>query len=98
MVAMALEFVTYVWPIFLFAGINMLISGYLTAIHMPFQSGMVALCRSLIFPTAFLITLYLLVSDYRFVAAIPLAELAAFLIALVFFFRHLPGKAIRDIR
>ena len=75
---MALDFVTYVWPIFLFAGTNMLISGYLTAIHLPFQSGMVALCRSLVFPTAFLIILYLIVSDYRFVAAIPLAEFAAF--------------------
>jgi len=52
----------------------------------------------LVFPTAFLIILYLLVSDYRFVAAIPLAEFAAFLIALVFFFRHLPEKAVRDIR
>ena len=98
MVAMALGFVSYVWPIFLFSGTNMLISGYLTAIHLPFQSGMVALCRSLVFPTAFLIILYLLVSDYRFVAAIPLAEFAAFLIALVFFFRHLPEKAVRDIR
>lgn len=98
MVAMALDFVTYVWPIFLFAGTNMLISGYLTAIHLPFQSGLVALCRSLVFPTTFLIILYLLVSDYRFVAAIPLAELAAFLIALVFFFQHLPEKAIREIR
>ena len=98
MVAMALDFVTYVWPVFLFSGTNMLISGYLTAIHLPFQSGMVALCRSLVFPTAFLIILYLLVSDYRFVAAIPLAEFAAFTIALVFFFQHLPEKAVRDIR
>ena len=95
---MALGFVSYVWPIFLFAGTNMLISGYLTAIHLPFQSGMVALCRSLVFPTAFLVILYLLVSDYRFVAAIPLAEFAAFMIALVCFFRHLPDKAVRDIR
>ena len=97
MVTMALSFVSYVWPIFLFAGTNMLISGYLTAIHLPFQSGMVALCRSLVFPTVFLVILYLLVSDYRFVGAIPLAEFAAFLIALVFFFRHLPKKAVRDI-
>jgi Na+-driven multidrug efflux pump len=98
MVSMALDFVTYVWPIFLFAGTNMLISGYLTAIHLPFQSGLVALCRSLVFPTTFLIILYLLVSDYRFVAAIPLAELAAFLIALLFFFQHLPEKVVRDIK
>ena len=35
MVAMAMEFVNYVWPLFLFAGTNMMISGYLTAIHRP---------------------------------------------------------------
>ena len=54
MVAMATELMAYVWPLFLFAGANMLISGYLTAIHLPFQSGVVALCRSLIFPGGFL--------------------------------------------
>ena len=95
MIAMSLDFITYVWPIFLFAGANMLISGYLTAIHRPFHSGLVALCRSLIFPATFLIILYLLVSDYRFVSAIPLAEFSAFLIALLFFFQHLPEKIIR---
>ena len=45
MVPMATDFVTYVWPLFVFAGANMLLSGYLTAIHRPFQSGVVALCR-----------------------------------------------------
>jgi hypothetical protein len=52
----------------------------------------------LVFPTTFLIILYLLVSDYRFVAAIPLAEFAAFLIALLFFFQRLPEKVVRDIK
>ena len=42
-VAMAMEFVNYVWPLFLFAGTNMMISGYLTAIHRPLESSVVAL-------------------------------------------------------
>ena len=98
MVAVALEFVTYIWPIFLFAGINMLISGYLTAIHLPFQSGVVALCRSLIFPTVFLVGFYLLFSDYRFVAALPVSEFVAFLIGVVFFLRHSPDGVVSDNR
>ncbi|MFT7244780.1 MAG: putative MATE family efflux protein [Candidatus Azotimanducaceae bacterium] len=96
MVAMATEFVTYVWPLFLFAGANMLISGYLTAIHLPFQSGLVALCRSLILPAGFLILFYLILVDYRFVAALAVAEGLTFALALFMFLRHTPRKALSD--
>ena len=98
MVAMATEFVPYVAPLFLFAGANMLISGYLTAIHLPFQSGLVALGRSLILPAGFLVLLYYLLSDYRFVAALPVAEGVAFGLALVLFLQHTPAKAVSGHR
>lgn len=93
-VALATEFVTYVWPLFLFAGFNMLISGYLTAIHLPFQSGLVALCHGLFFPAGFLALFYYLLSDYRFVAALPVAEGFTFVLALVIFMRHRPGRVL----
>jgi Na+-driven multidrug efflux pump len=60
---MAIEFVYYVWPIFIFAGANMVISGYLTAIHLPFQSGIFSLCHSLIFPASLLIVLFMRFAD-----------------------------------
>ena len=94
-VAMASEFVTYVWPIFLFAGVNILLSGYLTAIHRPLQSGTVALCHSLILPAAFLALAYWLLADQRFVVALPAAEAVTCLLALALFLRHLPTKAVR---
>ena len=94
-VAMASEFVTYVWPIFLFAGVNILLSGYLTAIHRPLQSGAVALCHSLILPAAFLALAYWLLADQRFVVALPAAEAVTCLLALALFLRHLPTKAVR---
>ena len=93
MVALATELVSYVWPLFLFAGFNMLISGYLTAIHLPFQSGVVAASHSLIFPAGFLLLFYYLVSDHRFVAALPVAEGFTFVLALVIFLRHRPIKS-----
>jgi Na+-driven multidrug efflux pump len=93
MVGLATELVSYVWPLFLFAGFNMLISGYLTAIHLPFQSGLVAASHSLIFPAGFLLLFYYLVSDHRFVAALPVAEGFTFVLALVIFLRHRPQKA-----
>jgi len=96
MVAMATGFMIYVWPLFLFAGTNMLISGYLTAIHLPFQSGLLSLCRSLILPAGFLLLFYLLLADYRFVAALAVAEGLTFVMALVMFFRHTPKKALFD--
>ena len=92
-VALAKELVTYVWPLFLFAGFNMLVSGYLTAIHLPFQSGLVALCRSLILPVSFLLLFYLLLPDYRFVIALPVAEGITFALALFVYLRHSPEKA-----
>jgi Na+-driven multidrug efflux pump len=93
MVELATELVSYVWPLFLFAGFNMLISGYLTAIHLPFQSGVVAASHSLIFPAVFLLLFYYLVSDHRFVAALPVAEGFTFVLALVIFLRHRPIKS-----
>ena len=94
-VTMATEFVTYIWPLFLFAGVNILISGYLTAIHRPFQSGIVALCHSLILPAAFLVLAYWLLSDQRFVVALPVAEAATCVLAVALFMRFSPTRAVR---
>jgi Na+-driven multidrug efflux pump len=88
--ALALEFVAYIWPVFIFAGFTMLISGYLTAVHLPFQSALVASCRSLIMPAGLLILFYMLLSDYRFVAAISLAEAISFVIAVTLYNYHTP--------
>jgi putative MATE family efflux protein len=88
--ALALEFVAYIWPVFIFAGFTMLISGYLTAVHLPFQSALVASCRSLIMPAGLLILFYMLLSDYRFVAAISLAEAISFVIAVTLYIYHTP--------
>ena len=97
MVAMATEFVAWVWPLFLFAGANMLISGYLTAIHRPFESGVVAVCRSLVLPGTFLALGFWLLSGYRFVVALPVAEGATCLLAIVLFLRHLPRQAVSGL-
>ncbi len=77
---------------------NMTISGYLTAIHLPFQSGVVSLCRSLIFPASLLIILFMMFDDNRFVTALPFGECLTFLVASVFYIRHKPERVIaKDI-
>jgi Na+-driven multidrug efflux pump len=72
------------------------ISGYLTAIHLQFQSGMVSLCRSLIFPVSMLIILFMFFDYNRFVIALPIGECLTFIIALSFFIRHNPARAIAE--
>ncbi|MCT2531574.1 MATE family efflux transporter [SAR92 clade bacterium H231] len=94
--ALALEFVAYVWPVFIFAGFTMLISGYLTAVHLPFQSALVASCRSLIMPAGLLVLFYMLLADYRFVAAISVAEAISFVIAVTLYLYHTPNSIIRE--
>jgi putative MATE family efflux protein len=95
--ALATEFVDYVWPLFIFAGVNMLISGYLTAIHLAFQSGVVALCRSLIFPSILLTGLYFYLSDYRFIYALAMGETLTFALAMFYLVRHRPSRAIAEL-
>lgn len=95
-VLMAIEFLYYIWPVFIFAGANMIISGYLTAIHLPFQSGVISLCRSLIFPATLLTLLFLLFDNNRFVLALSIGECLTFLIALAYFIRHKPETAIAE--
>ena len=97
-VALALEFVTYVWTIFIFAGFNMMITGYLTAIHLPFQSALLAMSRGLILPTGLLILFYSLLSDFQFIAALSIAEGVAFILAITLFLRYSPQKSISAVR
>ncbi|MFQ3229957.1 MATE family efflux transporter [Reinekea sp.] len=94
--ALATEFVHYVWPLFLFAGLNMLISGYLTSIHLAFQSGVVAICRSLILPATLLSSLYYLLPDYRFIYALAIGEVLTFALAVFYLVHHRPSRALAN--
>jgi Na+-driven multidrug efflux pump len=95
-VAIATTFVDYVWPVFIFAGANMIISGYLTAIHLPFQSGVISLCRSLVFPASLLVLFFILFDNNLFVIALPIGECLTFSIAFAYYIRHQPQRAIDD--
>jgi putative MATE family efflux protein len=87
-----LNFATYIWIIFLFDGINLVISSYLTAIHKPLASMIIALSRSFIFPVFFILTLPFLFDKNGIFMAMPMAEALTFVIALVLFKRFNPKK------
>jgi Na+-driven multidrug efflux pump len=94
MMQLAQDFVPFFWPVFLFVGFNMLASGYLTAVHRPFESGLIALFRSLVLPAGFLVLFYFLLTDYQFVAAVAVAEAVAFGVAMALYFRWRPSKVL----
>lgn len=85
-----LSFITLIWPVFLFNGLNLMISAYFTAIHKPFQSAGIALSRSLLFPVLFIMTLPHFFENKGIFMAIPAAEFVTLIISLVFFLKLRP--------
>jgi Na+-driven multidrug efflux pump len=89
---LVLNFATFIWIIFLFDGINLVISSYLTAIHKPLASMIIALSRSFVFPVLFIFTLPFLFDAQGIFLAIPMAEAITFVIAIILFRKFSPRK------
>jgi hypothetical protein len=99
----ALEFIAWFWPAFLFNGMNLTLASYFTALHRPVPSAAIALARSLLLPAAGLLLLPTWLGDRGIFVAIPLAEAITFgfALALVFIlpprFDQPPGEPGRRI-
>ncbi|MGD9554784.1 MAG: MATE family efflux transporter [Arcobacteraceae bacterium] len=89
-----LNFATFIWIAFLFNGFNLVISAYLTAIHKPLASMIIALSRSFIFPVFFIFTLPFLLNTQGIFLAIPMAEAFTFILALFLFRKFSPRKIV----
>lgn len=89
-----LNYVTFIWIAFLFNGINLVISAYLTAIHKPLHSMIIAISRSFIFPVIFIFTLPFFFETQGIFLAIPMAEAITFLIAVILYRKFSPNKII----
>lgn len=89
-----LSFVMFIWIAFLFNGVNLVISAYLTAIHKPLHSMIIALSRSFIFPLIFIFILPFFFETQGIFLAIPIAEFITFIIAIVLYKRFSPDKII----
>lgn len=94
------QLVWVVWPLFLVNEANIILSCYLTAIHQPRPSALVALMRGLVLPVTLLTTLHWFfqrpalqaqVSDWAFLVALPLAEWTTFFFAFAFCYRYRPS-------
>ena len=82
-----LEFLdVYKWA-FLFVGANMAITSTLTGFNFAGQSALLALLRGLILPVLLLTILPTMLGIWGVYVAIPVAESATFLVALILFIR-----------
>ncbi|BFU77029.1 multidrug efflux MATE transporter CdeA [Arcobacter sp. 15-2] len=80
-----IEFLKYTWIAFLFVGLNILITSYLTSIHQPLASASISIVRSLIFPIFFVSILSYFFGLVGVYIALPFSEIFTFLIAFYFF-------------
>lgn len=92
--ALAIEFLSVLWPLFLINGLNVLLSVYLTAMHQPLPSAAVALSRSLVLPAALLVLLARFAPDLPMLLALPIAEWLTFALAITLFLRYRPHRLI----
>ncbi|MDA7746870.1 MATE family efflux transporter [Psychromonas sp.] len=88
------QLILLIWPLFVVNGLNIILSCYLTAIHQPKASAIIALSRGLIFPISLLLICYFIFAEsevkFSFLIALPIAEWFAFFIAIWFCYRHWP--------
>lgn len=83
-----IEFLSYTWIAFLFVGINILITSYLTSIHKPFASASISIARSLLFPIFFASILSYFFGIKGIYIALPFSEIFTFFIAVYFFRKY----------
>lgn len=98
------EIMWLLWPLFLVNGCNILISCYLTAVHQPGVSAIVASCRSILLPGSMLLLFYGLFyhstilatmpSDWLFLLGLPVAEWLTFLLAGIYAWRYRPARLL----
>lgn len=80
------------WPVFIVNGLNIVISGYFTALHLPIQSGLIALSRGFILPALLLVAMFFWMKNTSFLWAIPCAEMITFVFSGILFLQYTPGK------
>jgi Na+-driven multidrug efflux pump len=96
----AARVVLVIWPLFVVNATNVILSCYLTAIHQPGPSTVIAVLRGLVLPASLLMALHALqdrspwlagLSSWSFLAALPLAEWLTFGVGLCLCHRYRPA-------
>ncbi|CAM3802247.1 MATE family efflux transporter [Parendozoicomonas haliclonae] len=76
--SLTLGIIAVIWPMFLFNGINISVSGYFTGMHAAAQSAAIAISRSLVLPLILILVFWKLFGVMGAFAALPVAEALTF--------------------
>ena len=85
---------------YLFSFTNITASSFLTAIEKPFESGMVAFLRSLVFTAGFLVTLPFILGNTGLWLALPVGEFCCMLVSIpmgISAYKKIKRKILKDV-
>lgn len=97
--SVTLTIISIIWPMFLFNGLNITLSGYFTGMHCAKQSAAIAISRSLVLPLGLMVLLWQLFGVKGAFVALPAAEILTSALSLLLYYRALPELLIeRDTK
>jgi putative MATE family efflux protein len=96
LVSIAEDFIQVLWPVFVFNGLNVVVSAYLTSIHHSVASASVATLRSLALPLLLLAILTQWLPNWPFLLALTGAEALTLLVAAMLFYRFRPQRVLAE--
>lgn len=92
--ALTLSFIAYVWPVFLFNGLNIALTGYFTGVQCARQSALVAITRALVLPIPLIfVGVHMFGPEGAFIA-LPVAEALTLLLAVYLVRRKSPSRVV----
>ena len=92
---MSISIVSIVWPMLIFAAINVALISYFTGMQCAKESALIALARSVIFPIMLILLFWNLFGFMSAFYALPVSELCVFVISIFIFKKRLPKNLIK---
>ncbi len=92
------DFLRFFSPVFLFSGTSICVVAYLTAMHRPIPSAILALLRSFLLPVVLITTLPPLLGNQGVFLALPIAEFFTVLVAVIIYHMNSPAVLIKGAR
>ena len=92
---LSISIVSIVWPMLIFAGVNVAFISYFTGMHCAKESALIALARSIIFPILLILLFWNLFGFMSAFYALPVSELCVFIMSIFIFKNRLPKNLIK---
>ena len=95
---LAVTIVQIVWPMLIFAGLNIGLTRYFTGMQCATQSALIAFSRSIVLPISFILLFWKLFGFMAVFYALPASEICVFVLALFLLRKRTPRDLIEGVR